>query len=100
MSYFKEEVEIKERMHEAMHNSYKVIIEDTCPYSLIENEGDVVFAHNIENPITLNHLVYMISYWEDLEEYEKCHELKKFHDEIKRISEKDMRSSEWLSQIP
>ena len=101
MKYFKEEVdEMKGRTLEAFTNSYKVIIENDCPYSIIEEYGNVVFAHNVEEMIKIDNLTHMIKFWEEIEEYEKCAKLKKFQDEIKRISDANMRSSSWLSQIP
>jgi hypothetical protein len=101
MKYYKEEVdEMKGRTLEAFTNSYKVIIDNDCPYTIIEEYGNVVFAHNVEEMIKIDSLTTMICFWEELEEYEKCAKLKKFKDEIKRISESDMRPSSWVSQIP
>jgi len=101
MKYFKEETdEVKERMLEAFTNSYRVIIDNECPYTIIEEQGNVVFAHQVDAIIEIENLTAMITFWEGLEEYEKCHELKMFQDEIKRISRKDWEASDWVSQIP
>jgi len=101
MKYYKKESdEIKGRALEAFTNSFRVIINNECPYSIIEEHGNVVFAHSVDDIINIDNLSTMISFWEDREEYEKCYELKKFQDEIKRISDADMRSSSWVSQIP
>tara|TARA_B100000949_G_scaffold234168_1_gene252457 strand:- start:438 stop:743 length:306 start_codon:yes stop_codon:yes gene_type:complete len=101
MKYYKQEVEqLKGRTLEAFTNSYRVIIEEACPYSIIEKQGNVVFAHNVDAKLEIKNLNTMISFWEELEEYEKCAKLKKFQDEIKRLSRENMRSSDWLSQIP
>lgn len=88
-----EDVQIYRRIHEAYKNSYDVIIDNKDPYRHIEREGDVVFAHDIEEPLNVEQIQNMISYWEDFEEYEKCGELKHLEDEITRLSRRDKEQS-------
>ena len=88
-----EELVLYYRIYEAYKNSYEVLIENKDPYRHIHNEGDVVFAHDIEEPLDVEQVQLMISYWEEFEEYEKCAKLKKLEDEITRLSRRDKEQS-------
>lgn len=91
MEYFKEPINsMYERLHEAFTNSFDVIVKKKDPYPFIEEEGDVVFAHDIAKPLRIDQLHYMLGYWENVEEYEKCAELKNLIDELERLSTRDL----------
>lgn len=90
---YSEDIELFERMHEAFTNSYNVIVKHTDPVELIEQEGDVVFAHDINKPLKKESVTIMISYWEDEEEYEMCAILKKLENGFTKVSESHSHAS-------
>lgn len=76
-------------VYNAMLNSYKVIVDKEDPYELMHTHpSEIVFAHHIEDPLTVKEIEHMIVWWEDEEEYEKCAKLKHVENEIKRLSKR------------
>ncbi len=90
---YDEQLELLRRVHEAFRNSYEVVINKQDPYKFIAKVGDVVFVHDIQKDLTIEQVQHMISYWEDFEEYEKCHEVKKLENEIAGLSTENQTSS-------
>ena len=88
-----EELEMMRRIHEAFENSYRVVIKHQNPYTQIEEMGDVVYAHDIQAPLGVQDVKSMIKYWETIEEYERCAELKNLENEITRLSSSNKKSS-------
>ena len=83
---------IYQAVYEAMLNSYKVIVDKEDPYELMtENPDEVVFAHHIEEPLSIQEVEHMIVWWEDEEEYERCAKLKHIENEIKRLSKRNKK---------
>jgi hypothetical protein len=83
---------IYQAVYEAMLNSYKVIVDKEDPYELMTNSPDeVVFAHHIEEPLSISEVEHMIVWWEDEEEYERCAKLKHIENEIKRLSKRNKK---------
>jgi len=84
---------IYQAVYEAMLNSYKVIVDKQDPYDLMtESPDEVVFAHHIEEPLSIQEVEHMIVWWEDEEEYERCAKLKHIENEIKRLSKRNKKS--------
>jgi len=79
-----------ETLHDAMLNSYKVIVEKKDPYEMIETSEDkeIIFAHHIDKTITSEDIDLMIAWWEEEEEYEMCGQLLKIGNGIKRLSKR------------
>jgi len=71
------DIHLLSRLVEAFDNSYNVLVHNHNPLEIIENEGDVVFAHDISEDINISLVARMIAFWEEQEEYERCAELKK-----------------------
>lgn len=71
----------KEDLHNAMLNSYDIIVKDYDAGLIMEQRG-AWFAHDIYNPIDIDDIEGLIMYFEDEEDYEKCLELKKVIDRI------------------
>lgn len=87
---------IYEAIYNAMDNSYKVIVEKKDPYIMMdEAEDEVVFAHHIDETITVEEIQNMIKWWEQpgIEKYERCAELKHIENEIKRLSKRNKGKS-------
>ncbi len=83
---------IYQAVYGAMLNSYKVIVDKVDPYVLMEQDPqDVVFAHHIEEPLSVQEVEHMIVWWEDEEEYERCAKLKHIENEIKRLSKRNKK---------
>ena len=88
------EQKLYDAVYSAMLNSYRVIIEKEDPYDLMEDAGrEIIFAHLIDEPITIPEIENMITWWEDEEEYEMCAELKHLENEIKRLSKRNKKQS-------
>ena len=68
------ETEIIRGVDVAMRNSYTVIVGHKKVDDLAIG-GMVIFAHDIEEPLESNIIDYLIEYFEDAQEYEKCGEL-------------------------
>ncbi len=84
---------IYQAVYDAMLNSYKVIVDKQDPYDLMtESPDEVVFAHHIEEPLSIQEVEHMIVWWEDEEEYERCPKLKHIENEIKRLSKRNKKS--------
>jgi hypothetical protein len=69
------ELDIYETLDEAMRNSYEVIVNNTDPITLI-NEGVRIFAHDIQEQVDDEVIEVITGYFEEIEEYEICSELK------------------------
>ena len=84
---------IYKAVYDAMLNSYKVIVDKVDPYDLMEINApdEAIFAHHIDEPITITEIQNMIVWWEDEEEYEMCAELKHIENEIERLSNRNKR---------
>ena len=64
-----------EMVYKAMINSYNLIIKDI--YIDVKNIlKDGWFAHDINNPLKREVLQNMLQYFKDIEDYEKCHDIK------------------------
>tara|TARA_R110002020_G_scaffold17677_5_gene61772 strand:- start:757 stop:1005 length:249 start_codon:yes stop_codon:yes gene_type:complete len=64
-----------EMVYKAMINSYNLIIKDI--YIDVKNIlEDGWFAHDINNPLKREVLENMLQYFMDIEDYEKCHDIK------------------------
>tara|TARA_B110000003_G_scaffold126918_1_gene129000 strand:+ start:359 stop:607 length:249 start_codon:yes stop_codon:yes gene_type:complete len=64
-----------EMVYKAMINSYNLIIKDI--YIDVKNIlEDGWFAHDINNPLKREVLENMLQYFKDIEDYEKCHDIK------------------------
>ena len=64
-----------EMVYKAMINSYNLIIKDI--YIDVKNIlRDGWFAHDINNPLKREVLENMLQYFMDIEDYEKCHDIK------------------------
>ena len=89
----------KEKLYDAVYsamlNSYRVIVDKEDPYDMMERQDphEVIFAHHIDEPITVPEIENMIIWWEDEEEYEMCAELKHIENEVKRLSKRNKRQS-------
>ncbi len=64
----------EEIVHVAMLNSYDVLVKKDDVDLFLETD-ESYFAHDISTLITNDELADMISYWQELEEYERCSEL-------------------------
>lgn len=86
------EIKVYDAVYEAMKNSYRVIVEKEDPYAMMDGSyEEVVFAHHIEEPLTIYEVQSMIGWWEEEEEYEMCAELKHIENEIKRLSKRNKK---------
>tara|TARA_R100000541_G_scaffold2021_3_gene7439 strand:+ start:7181 stop:7429 length:249 start_codon:yes stop_codon:yes gene_type:complete len=64
-----------EMVHKAMLNSYNLIINDI--YIDVKNiSKDGWFAHDVNNPLKKDVLENMLEYFMEVEEYEKCQDIK------------------------
>ena len=83
-----EQQKLYDTVYGAMLNSYKVLVDNQDPYEMMEDEmpKEVVFAHHLDAPITIENIQHMIVWWEEEEEYEMCAELKHLENEVKRLS--------------
>lgn len=70
----------EEKLHEAMMNSFNLVT-NRITYDDLFNLGKFFLIHLPDEPITQFDLDVMIQYFEDLEMYENCAELKKIQDE-------------------
>lgn len=61
----------EEIVHIAMLNSYDVLVKKDDVNLFLETD-ESYFAHDISTLITNDELADMISYWQELEEYERC----------------------------
>jgi len=62
-------------VHKAMLNSYNLIINDI--YIDVKNiSKDGWFAHDVNNPLKKDVLENMLEYFMEVEEYEKCQDIK------------------------
>ncbi len=68
-----------EMVYKAMINSYNLIIKDI--YIDVKNIlEDGWFAHDINNPLKREVLENMLQYFMDIEDYEKCQDIKNMLD--------------------
>lgn len=65
----------RQRVHVGMMNSYNVLTNKVKLIDVIESSIPI-FAHIIDEVPNKNELELIISYFENIEEYEKCIELK------------------------
>ena len=74
-----DEITAIQGIDEAMVNSYNVIVGNTTFEEMLhECQGEgIFFAHNVENEPTTHDIKYVKEYFEKLEDFEKCIELKK-----------------------
>lgn len=87
---------IYDAINTAMENSYKVIVEKEDPYIMMdEAEDEVVFAHHIDEVLTIKEIQNMIQWWEqpEVEMYERCAKLKEIENEIKKLSRRNKKQS-------
>ena len=89
------------RVNQAFINSYNLIISGASIESYIENiemnliNLDVIFAHDPTTPLTKLELLFLITYFEDMEDYEKCINLNKIlENEIEGLSNGDQQESD------
>ena len=84
-------IDVYDSIHDAMLNSYNVIVNKMDPYEIMDNStSEVVFAHHIDDVLTAEEVANMIKWWEqDNEDYEKCAKLKHIENEIKRLSRRN-----------
>ena len=89
------------RVNQAFINSYNLIISGDSIESYIENiemnliNLDVIFAHDPTTPLTKLELLFLITYFEDMEDYEKCINLNKIlENEIEGLSNGDQQESD------
>ncbi|QDP67799.1 MAG: hypothetical protein GOVbin3530_58 [Prokaryotic dsDNA virus sp.] len=69
----------EEMVYKAMINSYNLIIKDI--YIDVKNIlEDGWFAHDINNPLKREVLENMLQYFMDIEDYEKCQDIKNMLD--------------------
>lgn len=72
------------RIEEAFVNSYNIIMSGQTVDEYIDDMDlelvnlDVIFAHDPVSDLTKLELLFIITYFEDKEEYEKCSNLNKF----------------------
>jgi len=86
------EISLYDAIYEAMINSYRVIVGKQDPYNMMEeSDFEIVFAHHIDDTLTVREIENMLRGWEDEEEYEMCVELKHIENEIKRLSKRYKR---------
>ena len=86
------DIKLYDAIYEAMENSYRVIVKKEDPVWMMEQSNfELVFAHHVEDPISIKDIESMIKWWEDEEEYEMCAELKHIENEIKRLSKRYKR---------
>ncbi len=64
----------EEIVHVAMLNSYDGLVKKDDVDLFLETD-ESYFAHDISTLITNDELADMISYWQELEEYERCSDL-------------------------
>ena len=89
------------RVNQAFINSYNLIISGDSIESYIENiemnliNLDVIFAHDPTTPLTKLELLLLITYCDDMEDYEKCIKLNKIlENEIEGLSNGDQQESD------
>ena len=89
------------RVNQAFVNSYNIIISGETIEEYIENMEvnlinlDVIFAHDPTTPITKHELLFLLTYFEDMEDYEKCINLNKIlENEIEGLSNGDQQQSD------
>jgi hypothetical protein len=75
------DLDIYDSLDDAMRNSYEVIVNNTDPINLI-TEGVIVFAHDIKSNVDNEIIDIIIEYFEEIEEYEICNQLKNKQNEI------------------
>ncbi len=89
------------RVNQAFVNSYKIITSGETIEEYIENMEvnlitlDVIFAHDPTTPLTKFELLFLLTYFEDMEDYEKCFNLNKIlENEIEGLSSGDQQESD------
>lgn len=65
----------------AMRNSYSIIL-GYKEFDELTGGDMVMFAHDIEEPIGSSIIDFLIEYFEDQEEYEKCQQLINIKDSL------------------
>ena len=88
------------RVNQAFVNSYNIIISGETIDEYIQNMEvnlinlDVIFAHDPTTPLTKYELLFLLTYFEDMEDYEKCIKLNKIlENEIEGLSNGDQQQS-------
>ena len=72
-----------DRIHQAFLNSYKIIVEKKTIEDVIDEIDfgvvnlDILFAHDPEKPNDELMIYMMLEHFTDLEDYERCAEIKK-----------------------
>lgn len=69
-------------LQEAFYNSYLLITKQIEFDDLFKDNKVVVVAHNTDSVIDKNIIDTIITYYEDIEEYEKCAELLKISNSL------------------
>lgn len=69
----------EEKLHQAMMNSFNLIT-NKITYNDLFDLGKFYLVHIPDEPVTIYDLDIMIDYFEELEMYENCAELKKLLD--------------------
>jgi len=89
------------RVNQAFVNSYNIIISGETIEEYIENMEvnlinlDVIFAHDPTTPLTKYELLFLLTYFEDMEDYEKCIKLNKIlENEIEGLSNGDQQQGD------
>jgi hypothetical protein len=89
------------RINQAFVNSYNIIMSGETIDEYIENMEinlinlDVIFAHDPTTPLTKYELLFLLTYFEDMEDYNKCHNLYKIlKNEIEGLSSRDQQKSD------
>ena len=89
------------RVNQAFVNSYNIIISGQTIEEYIENMEvnlinlDVIFAHDPTTPLTKYELLFLLTYFEDMEDYEKCIKLNKIlENEIEGLSNGDQQQGD------
>jgi len=72
-----------QNLHEAMCNSYDIIIGNVTLEELMVNKGGegLIFAHNVELQATDHDIQNLLTYFTEQEDFERCVELTKLNSE-------------------
>ena len=86
----------KQRVNQAFINSYNIIVSGKSLEDFLEDleikliNLDIIFAHDPTTPLTKFELIFLLTYFEDEEDYERCAVLDKIlRDEIKKVSKRN-----------
>lgn len=88
----------KQRVNQAFVNSYNIIVSGKSLEDFLEDleikliNLDIIFAHDPTTPLTKFELIFLLTHFEDEEDYERCAVLDKIlRDEIKKVSKRNKR---------